>query len=362
MTTTKKTLMGEKPMKKFRRYAGALAAAFALFLGGAVHAQSPIYKITPELEAAARKEGKIIHYTSIDVKVAQDIAKAFEKRYPEIKVQIERNGAERQFAKIGQEYSSKIFNVDSVNSSDAAHFIYWKREGWLAAALPEEVSQRYAPGSFDPEGFYAPFRAGLSVIAYNTQLVSAADAPKSFKDLLDPKWKGKLVKAHPGYSGTILTSTFQTSRELGWEFFEKLAAQQVMQVQSSTDPPRKVTAGERPVMVDGNEYNVFLEQERGAPIAIVYPTEGTPLVIGPSGVMKNAPNPNAARLYHAWSFTLEAQQLAVEVGGIRSFHPDAKEPASRRPFKDIKVMKDDPIAVDKAVEDIKRRYTRYFKT
>ena len=340
----------------------ALTIALELAWVGPTQAQSPIYKITPELVAAAVKEGLIVHYTSIDVKVAQDVAKAFEKRYPGVKVQVERNGAERQFAKIGQEYSSKIYNVDTVNTSDAAHFIFWKREGWMASALPEEVAQRYPAGSYDPEGGFAPFRAGLSVIAYNTQMVSAADAPKSFKDLLDPKWKGKLVKAHPGYSGTILTSTFQTSRELGWEFFEKLAAQQVMQVQSSTDPPRKVTAGERPVMVDGNEYNVFIGQERGAPIAIVYPTEGTPLVIGPSGVMKNAPHPNAARLYHAWSFSLEAQQLAVEVGGIRSFHPEVKEPAGRKPFGEIKVMKDDPVAVDKAVEDIKRRYTRYFKT
>ena len=346
-----------------RRWVRTLVLALIAGVGaGVAQAQAPLYKITPELEAAARKEGKLVVYTSIDVKVAQDIAKAFERRYPEIKVQVERNGAERQFAKIGQEYSSKIFNVDTVNSSDAAHFIYWKREGWLAAALPEDVKQFYPAGSYDPEGFYAPFRAGLSVIAYNTQMIQAADAPKGFRDLLDAKWKGKLVKAHPGYSGTILTSTFQTSRELGWEFFEKLAAQQVMQVQSSTDPPRKVTAGERPVMVDGNEYNVFLEQERGAPIAIVYPIEGTPLVIGPSGIMKNAPNPNAARLYHAWSFSLEAQQLAVTNGGIRSFHPDAKEPASRRPFKDIKVMKDDPVEVERQVEEIKRRYTRFFKT
>lgn len=346
-----------------RRWVWMFVLALSAAVGaGVAQAQAPLYKITPELEAAARKEGKLVVYTSIDVKVGQDIAKAFERRYPEIKVQVERNGAERQFAKIGQEYSSKIFNVDTVNSSDAAHFIYWKREGWLAAALPEDVKQFYPAGSYDPEGFYAPFRAGLSVIAYNTQMIQPADAPKGFRDLLDAKWKGKLVKAHPGYSGTILTSTFQTSRELGWEYFEKLAAQQVMQVQSSTDPPRKVTAGERPVMVDGNEYNVFLEQERGAPIAIVYPIEGTPLVIGPSGIMKNAPNPNAARLYHAWSFSLEAQQLAVTNGGIRSFHPDVKEPASRRPFKDIKVMKDDPVEVERQVEEIKRRYTRFFKT
>ena len=70
-------------------------------------------------------------------------------------------------------------------------------------------------------------RASLSVIAYNTTLVQAADAPKGFKDLLDPRWRGKLVKAHPGYSGTILTATYQIGRDLGWEYLEKLATQQV---------------------------------------------------------------------------------------------------------------------------------------
>jgi iron(III) transport system substrate-binding protein len=336
-------------------------AAVAL-AAGAASAQSPIYSITPELEAAAKREGKLVYYTSIDVKVAEDLAKAFEKRYPEIKVQVERNGAERQFSKIGQEYSSRIYNVDTVNSSDAAHFVYWKREGWLSPALPEEVAKNYPAGSFDPQGFFAPMRASMSVIAYNTTLVPAADAPKSFKDLLDPKWKGKLVKAHPGYSGTILTATFQISRDLGWDYLEKLSGQQVMQVQSSTEPPRKVIAGERPVMADGNEYNVFLEKARNAPIEIVYPTEGTPLVIGPSGIMKNAKNPNAAKLFHAWSFSLEAQQLAVDVGGLRSFHPGVKEPAGRKPMSQIKLMKDDPEAVDKQVEEIKARYLRYFKT
>ncbi len=338
------------------------AFAAAALAAGAASAQSPIYSITPELEAAANREGKLVYYTSIDVKVAEDLAKAFEKRYPGIKVQVERNGAERQFSKIGQEYSSRIYNVDTVNSSDAAHFVYWKREGWLSPALPEEVAKNYPAGSFDPQGFFAPMRASMSVIAYNTTLVPAADAPKSFKDLLDAKWKGKLVKAHPGYSGTILTATFQISRDLGWDYLEKLAAQQVMQVQSSTEPPRKVIAGERPVMADGNEYNIFLEKARNAPIEIVYPAEGTPLVIGPSGIMKNAKNPNAAKLFHAWSFSLEAQQLAVDIGGLRSFHPGVKEPAGRKPMSQIKLMKDDPEAVDKQVEEIKARYLRYFKT
>ena len=80
---------------------------------------------------------------------------------------------------------------------------------------------------------YASWRVTLSPIAYNTNLVKAEDAPKGFNDLLDPKWTGKIVKAHPGYSGTIMTATQQLSRDLGWSYFEKLAKQKVMQVQSA---------------------------------------------------------------------------------------------------------------------------------
>ena len=116
--------------------------------------------------------------------------------------------------------------------------------------------------------------------------MKAEDAPKSFADLLDPKWAGKMVKGHPAYSGTIMTATFQTVRELGWEYLEKLAKQRVMQVQSSTDPPKKLSLGERAVMADGNEYGIVLLKEAGQPVEPVYPAEGTPTISGPTGDLR----------------------------------------------------------------------------
>src|SRR4030081_3432548 len=317
----------------------------------------PPEPITPALIEAARKEGQVIYYTSTDLPVAEKVAKAFEAKYPGIAVRVERTGAERVFQRIGQEYSSNIHAVDVVNSSDAAHFIVWKRDGILAPYVPDEVAKFYPAEHRDPDGQFASFRVWLSIIAYNTNLVKAEDAPKSFADLLDPKWGGKIVKAHPGYSGTIMTATYQMHRGLVWAFLETLARQRIMQVQPSADPPKKLARGERAVMADGNEYNIFQMKETGQPVEAVYATEGSPLIIGPNAIFKAAPNPSAARLFQSFSFSPEAQQLIIDTGGLRSMHPGTKEKPGRKPFKEIKTMKDDAAAVEKMSDEIKARYS-----
>jgi iron(III) transport system substrate-binding protein len=343
-----------------------LAGSSALALGATfstrvLSAAPPATAVTPALIEAAKKEGKVIWYTSVDLPLAEKVGKAFEAKYPGIAVRVERSGAERVFQRIGQEYASKIHAVDVVNSSDAAHSIVWKRDNLLEAFVPEDVAKFYPEAHKDADGMFASFRIWVSIIAYNTNLVKKEDAPKSFADLLDPKWKNKIVKAHPSYSGTIMTATYQMQRDLGWGFFEKLAAQNIMQVQSSADPPKRLALGERSVMADGNEYNIFEIGEKGGPVAPVYATEGSPLIVGPTAMFKAAPNPNAAKLFTAYCFTQECQQLIIDVGGLRSVHPQTKDKPGRTPFKDIKVMKDDPVAVEKMSDEIKQKYSKIFK-
>jgi iron(III) transport system substrate-binding protein len=334
-----------------------LATATALALSAVSPAAAQ--ETTPALVAEAVKEGKVVWYTAVDVKVAEGVAKAFRAQYPKIDIEVERAGSERVFQRINQEHQSGIKNVDVVNSSDASHFLSWKQQKWLAQHVPPDV-KRFPAQHRDPEGYFATWRATLSVMGRNTNLVPEKDAPSGYLDLLDPRWKGKLVKSHPGYSGTSLTGTFALIKALGWEYLEKLAKQGVQQLQSTTAPPKTLATGERAVMVDGNEYNMFIEIAAKSPVAIIYAKEGTPFVTSPTAVFADAPHPNAARLLQNFLFTAAVQQLMVDEGGLRSVHPDVKEPAGRTPLSKIKTLPDDPAAMLPAIADLKKRYTAIF--
>jgi iron(III) transport system substrate-binding protein len=336
-------------------------AAAGVFAEPARAAAPPPEAIAPALIEAAKKEGKVSFYTAMDLAFAGRLGKTFEQRFPGIAVRVERSGAERIFTRIGQEYSANIHAVDVVNTADQSHCIVWKRNGWLLPYLPEEVAKHYDKQYYDANGLHVTTRILVSPIGYNTNLVKKEEAPKSFADLLDPKWKGKIVKAHPAYSGTIMNATFQITRDLGWGYLEKLAKQNILQVQSATDTPKKIALGERAIMADGAGYLVIRNKEAGQPVEVVYPTEGTPLATGPSAVFKAAPNPNAARLFQNWMHGREAQQLLVDWARQYSPHNQTVEKPGVRPLKDIKLMKEDPEGVEKNAQDIKRRYAQIFR-
>ena len=340
--------------------ASTTLAAGALFAEPLRAAPPPPAAVTPSLIEAARKEGKVSFYSALELNVAERLGKTFEAKYPGISVRVERSGAERIFQRIAQEQASNINAVDVANSTDPAHYLDWKKKNWLAPYLPDDVAKHFPADQVDPDGMYATSCAWLEAIGYNTNLVKREDAPRSYADLLDPKWMGKIVKGHPGYSGAIMTATFVLTRDLGWQYLEKLAQQKVLQVQSAADPPKKILLGERAVMADGNDYNLVLAKDQGKPVEVVYPTEGAPLIIVPSGIFRGSPNPNAAKLFQSFFFSAETQQMLVDVFAHRSFHAQVKEKGEHIPLANLKLLKADPAAVQAQSEEIKARYAKLF--
>src|SRR3954469_2911644 len=149
---------------------GLLATAF-VFAAPARAAAPPPTAIAPELIEAARREGKAAFYSALDLALSEKLAKGFEAKFPGVAVRVERSGAERIFQRIGQEQASQINATDVAVSTDAAHFVAWKRSGWLVPFVPQDVAQHYAPRDHDADGLYVTLCLSLSGIGYNTNLV-----------------------------------------------------------------------------------------------------------------------------------------------------------------------------------------------
>src|ERR1700692_970082 len=142
---------------------GATTLALGTVFASPVRAEAPPpVSITPTLIEAAKKEAKVILYSSMDLPVGEKLGKAFEAAYPGISVQIEGSGSERLFQGIGQESDAGVPAADVINSSDASHFIPWKKNGWLMPFVSEDVA-KYFPENFrDPDGLFATSRIWLS--------------------------------------------------------------------------------------------------------------------------------------------------------------------------------------------------------
>jgi iron(III) transport system substrate-binding protein len=308
---------------------------------------------------AAKKEGKVVWYTSLVLPSAEKVAKLFETAYPDIKVEVHRTGSQRILQKVMQELQANIKNVDVIHTSDAGHYVLLKEKKLLAKYTPAGVDG-FPAGFKDKDGYYYGLRATVNAIVYNTKSMSAAEAPKTRKDLLDPKWKGKMVTAHPGYSGVIATHVLALVHLHGWEYFKALADNKLMLVQSANDPATVVSSGERIVGVNGGDYSAYQLKKKGNPIEIVYPKEGVPLVVSPTAITAFAPHPNAARLFTDFTFTREVQQVMADSEGLYTGHPEVKYPADKPKLNELKLLTVTPEELEKRNEELKKRFVEFF--
>ena len=308
---------------------------------------------------AAKKEGKVVWYTSLALPTAEKVGKLFEAAYPGIKVEVQRTGSQRILQRVMQEMQVNLKLVDVIHTSDAGHFVLLKEKKLLMKYSPAGIDA-FPAGFKDKDGYYFTLRATVNVIAYNTKLVPAAEAPKGWKDLLDPKWRGKMVTAHPGYSGVISTHVLALVQLYGWDYFKQLAQNKLMLVQSAVDPAGVVASGERQVAVDGGDYYYYQMKKKGNPIEVVYPKEGVPLVSSPSAIASFAPHPNAAKLFTDFTFTRELQQVMADSEGLYTGHPEVKYPADKPKLSDLKLLTVDPEELEKRNEEIKSRFVEFF--
>src|SRR6266568_4692557 len=294
-----------------KRLAPLVLLALVLAAGGASAQDARV--------AAARREGKVVWHTALALDSAQRLATRFEQTYG-VKVEVHRSGSERILQRVMQELAAGIKNADVVNTSDTGHYVLLRRKNLLARYTPAGA-ERFADGFRDPDSYAWGWRAFPIVVPYNTRHVAGADVPHTWKDLLEPKWKNRLVMSHPGYAGSVVTQIIALEKLYGWDFWAQLAKNRVMLVQSIHDPGRTVLSGERAAGVNGADYGL---------------------------------------LYTDFIFTREIQQLLADGEGLYVAHPDVTYPADRPKLSELKVLVVDPDEIDRRTEDVKKRFVELF--
>jgi iron(III) transport system substrate-binding protein len=307
---------------------------------------------------AAKKEGKVVWYSSLGLSLAQTVCDAFNKKGLGVTCELNRDGSQRIFQKVMQEASAGLAIADVVHTSDISHFLDFQQKGMLTRHLPAG-SEKFRADFRDRDGLYTILRGTPYVIAYNTGKVAKAEAPKRWRDLADPRWKGKLVHAHPGYSGVVMTGMIGLLGAMGgWDYYAALTKNQPLVVQSAEDPPMKLAGGEAWVGAAG-EYNFYRTAKKGNPIEIVFPEEGAPFVASANAILAKAPHPNAAKVFTDFLFGKEAQQLLAD-DGLYVPNEEVTYPKGKRPLKELRLIKVDPEEMQKRDEEIKRKFRELF--
>lgn len=293
-----------------RREFGVMAAS-ALAFPAIVRAHAPALAA---LHDAARREGELTWYTVPQTsEVAEKMGRTFTARYPGIKVNVVRTTAQVAYQRLNQDLKAGTPNCDVFTSTDLAHYVDLKGRNLLLKFLPAAVArQDKRVQNMDPDGYFHASSCFMMGLVYNTQKVSAAAAPKSWADLLDPKWSGAALVAHPAYSGAAGAWCIETRKLYGDDFFKKLAANKAHVSRSTIDAVTAVISGESSVSA-GPMSLAARSAAKGNPVATLAPKEGPVLILSPTGILANTRRPNASRLFMEWMLGSEdTERISVE--------------------------------------------------
>ena len=313
--------------------AGDAMAAPAAETAGQVLAK--LAKITPEqrqktLVEKAKAEGEVSFYSSLQAQQIDPFIQVFRKRYPFVKVNPYRVSGNRQVIKIQTEMNAGNHLFDVTNGSAEQASALKK----IGAIDPYASPQRefFSGSNKDKEGFFTSLYVIPIVLGYNTNLVKRAEAPRSYEDLLHPKWKGNMFLDDEAYEWfAVLLKHF--GREKGLQYMRNLAKQDLRMVRGRTAQSQLLAAGERPLAIVLSGHTVWELKTKGAPLEGVildpYFAQANELMLA-----RHAPHPYAAALFIDWALSEEGQSMITTFGrvvarkGVKQRFPELVEKES----------------------------------
>jgi ABC-type Fe3+ transport system substrate-binding protein len=340
-----------------RTIARRTAATFVCCLGllaaaaGASRSES-----LDEIYAQAKAEGAFAFYVGGPTAPWEASARIFEQRYPGIKVSITGGFSNVLDRQIDQQIRDDRLLADTAIFQTLHDFVRWKKEGELLAFKPEGFDAIDA--SFkDKEGaFY-----GVMVIAmpyqYNTQLVSAADVPKSALDFLKPQFRGKVVAAYPADDDATLYLFDTIVQKYGWDYMQRLMYNKPRFIRGHLGVTQEIARGRAALSFDVSASSVAAGTGSGA-IKVTFPAEDPiPIFETRAGIFKGAPHPHAARLFEAWLLSRDYQSRQ----GAWSTRGDVAPTGGFKPITDYNTASQfrDFMLDEALVADLRKRFESY---
>ena len=336
----------------------AVALALALVLGAP---GARAFEGEGELYEAAKKDKPFTWYTAhYDSETAASVCNGFEKKYSGVKCNFVRTTAQVAYQRLAQDEKAGLAVASVISSTDLSHFPRMKKDGWLVKYKPKnsgELIDSFRPYN-DPDDMYTITAAGLVVITYNTTVVPEAQAPRKWTDLTDPKWKGKVSIGHPGFSGYVGTWVVEMKKLYGWDYFKKLELNKPRIGRSINDTVTMLNAKESWVAA-GPSATTLASKDKGNPLAISYPEDGSLLMISPSAIVKNGPAQNTAKLFMEYLLSRECNEIMVKMRQD-SVNKAVKPLPGARSLADIKTVRPTYDEIEQGIPEVKELFRDTF--
>ena len=331
----------------------AVSPAAAKPAAGTIAAGPERFTPDPAILEAAKREGKLVLYSGNSADVVAKIMDAFKARFPEIDsagTLVEQEGP--LMAKVMAENQAGQTQADIFYSStDTLLFDLQRRNLLLEYASPEY--QYYDPKYLSrPATFFGPAKTSLVGIAWNTDVIKDADAPKGWRDLLDPRFKGK-ISAFNSTASSPFFAWYLLPQVLGADYWDRITEQQIKPYQSSAQILDALASGETPVAMQFSNTRLITILEKNLPVKALWPAEGVPSYNSVQGILAKAPHPNAAKLFHDWSFSREGMTVAGDISGQLALRSDVPVPPSQPDISKVNLL----VPTDQ--EDYVKAYTAF---
>jgi ABC-type Fe3+ transport system substrate-binding protein len=335
--------------KSIRLSTAALAAVVAC--ATATHAQT-----LDELYEKAKQEKSLVFYAGGPAAPHEARAAEFQRRFPGITVSVTGGFSNVLNEKINQQIKAKKLETDMAFFQTVQDFVQWKKEGVLAAYKPDGFDQ-VMPNLKDPDGSYVALSANAITYAWNTRLVKPEDAPKSALDFLKPVFAGKLISVYPHDDDAALYLFHLIVQKYGWSYMDRYMANKPNFIQGHLPVARSVAEGTNAATLDATS-SAWPFKRGGQPVEVAFSeVDETPVFTLTGGIFKDAPHPNAARLYLGWYLAKEQQ------GRLGTFSPrtDVPPPEGFRPLTSYKIANAyrEFMLDDKLIADLRKRMEGY---